>query len=553
MNEGLRAVLYGRVSTEEQAKNNTSLPFQYAGNVRKAKDIGAVEVETIEDEDSGEWYLTRKGLQRALGLLESGKANCIIVKDKTRFFRTNELETAQLKKRIKDAGGRVIYWDVEFEDSPMGQFADDMTDSYGRMEKRFIRSRTMQGRKSRAEEGKQPCRTHAPFGFVIPKKSQVVRGEYSYEQLGKYLLHPVHAPIVKEIFDRMAGGDSMHSITRWLQSSGVPTINGGQFWRVSNLKVIFSNPAYYGSAAFGRARTIRDESRQLQGYKGRTYEVPVPEDEWIRIECPAIVSRKQWDRCQERIAEMKEKMSTREVRRQLLTGMLRCPKCLRVMTGRAHRKGMVSHYKCKEAAPSSTSAGIGCWNKHINIKNIDPQVMQLIKRLAFHSPVIELAYDAYQQNLTSGHTESEYRRLKGELIDLKKEVADTVRAQIRGVAADVDTDVYEEILRGLSLKKASIVARLEAIEHAREEAASVDETKGYIETAMREALKVLEAPEDVVPTHRKNAILHKIIHHIYPSMDGTHFTITFAAFDEITRLVVVVSADELPRFEVVVA
>jgi len=275
----------------------------------------------------------------------------------------------------------------------------------------------------------------------------------------------------------------------------------------------------------------------------------VPEEEWVRIPCPVIVTKAQWDQCQQRIKKTREKFSTRITNRQLLTGLLRCPKCKRVMTGRGHAGTMPSHYKCKESAPSTNTAGIACWKKNINIKLIDPLVLDMVLLLSRNARVVELAYTAYQNTLTSGFTEDEYCSLKRDLTQMNKEMMNTAKAQIQGVAAGVDTAIYESILRDLSLKKTQIEARLDSIDRAREAALETNDKATGIETALGSAAEVLTS--DLVPRHTKNAILHKVIHHIYPSIDGSQFTTAFASFYGATRLVVTVATGQLLTFEVV--
>ncbi len=66
-----RAVLYTRVSTDEQAENGTSLAAQFAACSLKAEQIGARVVGHYEDAGiSGAYYATRSGLQEALSAIE---------------------------------------------------------------------------------------------------------------------------------------------------------------------------------------------------------------------------------------------------------------------------------------------------------------------------------------------------------------------------------------------------------------------------------------------------------------------------------------------------
>ncbi|MBV9865649.1 MAG: recombinase family protein [Abitibacteriaceae bacterium] len=553
MKEALRAVGYGRVSTEEQEKSGTSLRDQFAGNHSKAKDIDAAMIAYFEDTDSGGFYLTRQGLQKALQTLEEGKANCLIVKDLVRLTRNDRAEQALILKRIKDAKATLIFWDVMYEDSPLGEFSLNVTGDFAILERAVIKDRTMKGRRRCAVEGVMPARTVAPFGYKIPTRNDVIRGMYPPETLGKYLIDPERAPIAAEIFHRSLAGESLHGICKWLQSAGVATVGGGLFWRPSNINTILDNPAYYGKAVFGRRRMITDESRVFQGFKCRSYEVPVPEAEWIRIDCPAIVSKEVWESCKRNREENRARLSTRPTYRLILTGLLRCPKCKRVMTGRAWSKNSVSHYKCKEASPSTNSIGKACWNKHINVKRVEPVILDTVKAVIRHPAAIEVAYQTYYDSLNNQFKEQEYQALKRELTDLNREEIATAKAQVQGVAVGANTAVYETLLREIALKRTRLEGQLAAYDKVKGEPQSAKDRASLIQQMLEDVELVLDVSNTTITANQKNHVLSKIIDCIYPSLTAEQFTITFRAFGDNTQLVAIAESGKPPALSVVSA
>jgi site-specific DNA recombinase len=550
MKEPLRAVGYGRVSTEEQEKG-TSLRDQFAGNHQKAKAIGAAVVAYFEDKDSGGFYLTRKGLQDALRTLEEGKANALIVKDLVRLTRNDRAEQSAIFKRVKDAGARIVYWDIEYENSPMGEFSQNVTGDFAILEKAVIRERTMRGRRRRAAEGQMPNRAQAPFGYILPKKNDIIRGTYPAESLGKYLIDEERAPFAVEIFNRYARGESLHGISRWLQSSGVKTVGGGRFWYPTVLIGILENPAYYGLAAFGRERMVTDESRALRGLKRRNYPVKVPESEWTRIPCPALVSRELWETCQKNRANNRDQLSTRPQYRMMLTGILRCPKCNRTMAGRLRERPYCSHYRCKESNPASNSAHTQCWKKCLNAAWLEPLILDGVRFVLQRPEALEAAYQTYFARMNSDCSEREYERLKQELSDLNREEMATIKAQIAGIQAGASAAIYEDLLRDLALKRTTVQTRVDEHTRARESIEPLSDRTALINKAVADVTFVLDAPDDLLTGREKNNLLRTIIEYIYLTESGEQFTIVFRGFDSDTQLVARVERNKTPSLRVI--
>ncbi len=289
-----RATIYVRVSTDEQVEHGTSLVGQLDTCRKKAETIGAEIVSIHEDAGvSGALYHSRPGIQAALTDLESGKANCLIIANLSRFSRDSEHQSA-IKKRVEAAGARLLFCDMEFADTPEGDLAFGIMGNFADYERKAIRDRTMKGRRRRAQEGIQPARNRSPFGYYIPTNKDILSGTYPPEALGQYQVVEKQAQLVKEMFTRVAAGESIRSVARWLTQSGIPTPRGAVVWNWGSLQRLLGHPIYKGVAPFGRYKRRHDENRARRGYKTTYRLVQRPQEEWIQIKVPAIVDETTW-------------------------------------------------------------------------------------------------------------------------------------------------------------------------------------------------------------------------------------------------------------------
>lgn len=409
----------------------------------------------------------------------------------------------------------------------------------------------MLGRTRRAKDGIQTC-VKPPFGFIIVTKDDVVKGTYPTELRGKYLIHPENAAIVKEIFERVAGRESLNSVARWLQSFEIPNSLGKpKSWQAAHIKLIINNPAYHGLAAFGRTKTIRDESRAAKGLN-RTYDVKVPEEDWIRIPCPEIVSQQLWQKTNQVVQDNKDKLSTRIEFRQLLTSLLRCPKCGRVMTGRARSRGKVSHYKCREAFASSNAAGRICWPKIVLIHRMDSLVIEAIKTALQNPKAVEAAYEAHTSGLKSEFSKTEIDELKKKIEVVVRKERSTTQAQIEAITNGLDSGIYISILRELALERTALTTRLSTMERALKSTSKPQDRAAVIKEGISAVESVLEASDDLISRSDKNAILRKVVKSVVPFEDDVaKATITFVPFDKETQLQIVTGIGIKPKVEVV--
>ena len=154
----------------------------------------------------------RSGFQRLMADIQAGRINCVVVKDLSRFGR-NAVETGNYLERVFPfLGVRFISINDGYDST-----APNAGDALAVALKSLVNEAYSMdiSRKS---------------GSVLRQKQQ--RGEfigafasYGYlrdpEDVHRIIVDPETAPIVCEIFRRVADGEAVHSVLRWLNTEGV--------------------------------------------------------------------------------------------------------------------------------------------------------------------------------------------------------------------------------------------------------------------------------------------------------------------------------------------
>ena len=304
------AILYTRVSTGEQDKHGTSPETQLAACRAKALSLSLpIIAEYYDGGVSGGFLRSRAGMQKALGDIKAGRAGTLICANISRYSRDREHQSA-IKREVRAAGGRLVFCDMDFDDTPEGDLAFNVFGDFAEYEKAVIRKRTNDGRVERAEDGLQPSRRTSPYGYHIVTHADLIRGEYPPADVGRYFFREDQAKVARWIWAAYhAGTHSLSGIERQLTQEGVPTPGRSKKWSMTTVRYILSNPVYKGTAIYGRFDNTTDEGRLLETH-WRTGE-PLRETRrrrkadpstWITMECPALVSEEVWDAVQVRLS-----------------------------------------------------------------------------------------------------------------------------------------------------------------------------------------------------------------------------------------------------------
>src|SRR5919112_4674750 len=151
--EAKRAILYARVSTNEQARSGYSLSQQLDALRKYAAREGFEILEEITDPGRTGATLDRPGLDRMRNLVAAGGVSVVLAQDRDRFAR----EPAHgwiLRQELGKNGCTLRALNDHGDDSPEGMLTDGILDQLAKYERAKIAERTRRGKLRKAREGK---------------------------------------------------------------------------------------------------------------------------------------------------------------------------------------------------------------------------------------------------------------------------------------------------------------------------------------------------------------------------------------------------------------
>lgn len=459
------AVIVTRVSTGEQAKHGTSLESQLDACRCKAVSLNLPIVAEYEDAGiSGGLLLLREGMQQAIADIKAGRADTLICANISRYSRDVEHQW-KIKRDVEAAGGRIVFCDMQIDDTPEGDLFFGISGSFAQYERELIRSRTMKGRAKRIEDGQQPSRAHSPYGYHIVKHADITRGTYSPEKLGKYTIVPVEAEAIKYIFEAYATGqESLSSLCRRLYERGIKP-RRAKLWSCATLADMLTNPVYKGKPVAGRYRYRTDESRVGQiGRADRTIKTARvldrrAEDEWTILSAPPIVSEELWEDTQHRLKDNKARKGSNPRRCYLLSGLVYCPNCgsPMMLQGKTTKSGIRRYYICSQYQKALVWAGERrCERLTSSVPDIEAIVVRAITNAVTRPGAIREAENAYRQ-ITATSDPDEARKhiqhIDNALSELAQDERATVAAQVAGIRAGALPDSYATAFADIALRR----------------------------------------------------------------------------------------------------
>jgi DNA invertase Pin-like site-specific DNA recombinase len=163
----MKAVIYLRVSTEEQATSGLGLEAQRAACIDRARALGLGSVSVLADEGvSGSTPIAdRQGLPSALEAL--GKGDVLIVAKRDRIAR-DYMMTGWVDLEVARRGARLVSAAGEGTDSddPMSRVMRVIVDAFAQYERDMIRSRTAAALRAKRARGEKTGGA-VPFGYRV--------------------------------------------------------------------------------------------------------------------------------------------------------------------------------------------------------------------------------------------------------------------------------------------------------------------------------------------------------------------------------------------------
>ena len=386
--------IYARVSSDRQKEKHT-IASQTAALIEYAQTHGYdVPPEWVfQDEGYSGAILVRPGLEALRDLAAEGQIAAALVYSPDRLSRKYAYQVL-LCEELSRCGVELIFLKSPSGATPEDQLLVQFQGMIAEYERAQIAERSRRGKRHMAQHGGVNVLSGAPYGYRYVKKSDTSAAFYEIIEAEAKV-----ARMVYELYTHQ--GLSINAIARLLNEREIPTRTGKSRWERSTVWGILRNPAYRGTACYGKTelrprQRITRPLRQRKGLASRdSANHERPRTEWIPISVPAIVSEEIFELAQEQLERNKKHSPRRTTEPTLLQGMLVCEQCGYALYRCSTRtsKHRLHYYRCLGSDGYRRLRGPVCTNRPIRQDYIDQFVWDEIIRLLEDPTLIQSEID----------------------------------------------------------------------------------------------------------------------------------------------------------------
>ncbi len=422
------AVIYARFSSHKQ--DDESIEQQVAECKRFAASHGLKIVEVYSDAAISGRSDRRPQFLRLKRDADRGKFAAVIAYKSSRIAR-NLMNALNFEYEMQQRHISVYYAKEEYGDDATGKFMRNIM-----MATNQFHSDNMGEDIRRAQNyNALQCRANGPASYG-----------YKTGEDGRFAIDETTAPIVREIFRRVADGDAYIEIAEDLNKRGIPTRSGGA-WGKSSFQTILHNERYIGTYIFGD----------------------------IRIEggMPAIVPQSLY-------MEVQRAMETKKISHRrnadgvfALTGKLYCGECGERMIGMSgtSKSGVRHHYySCAGKREEKI-----CRKKDHRRNQLEYEIAQAIMVRICTEDFVEQITDMYMDYQRQYSTDAELQLLTDEHTENDKALRNILRAIEQGIITTTTADRMRE----LEAKQRELKGKIAALK-ADDTTATRDDVMAYM-------------------------------------------------------------------------
>lgn len=456
-----KAILYARVSTEEQARSGYSLAQQLEALRQHAASEGYEILEEITDAGYSGASLSRPGMDHVRDLVRGGGVAAVFAQDRDRFAR-EPAYLYLLREEFTEYGVKLRSLNDRGDASPEGELTDGILDQLAKFERAKTTERTRRGKQRKTREGKIIA-TRAAFGFDFNKGRD------------NYVVNSEQMEVVRHIF-YMAGVEraTIYAIKQDLESRGVKTPSGKPNWDHNFIRGFLLNDLYkahtyeeikeivssdvalrldsqarYGVWWSGK-RSFERKLEAKNGPDGRSYKYryKVTErapEERIGVPVPDPGIPREWvDAARESIKNNRRPAAAGDREWELSGGILRCGECGRAMSARTFTKPQSGRYLYYVCVAGSFQKRHECSaRKHHKAEDIEARVWEAVSGILQDPEKLRAGLDHMIEEEKSGsHGDPEAQTERW-----LEEIAEASRKRVRYQEMAAEGLIYFEELR----------------------------------------------------------------------------------------------------------
>lgn len=451
------AVVYVRQSTMAQVMGNLESQRRQYDLAHAAEAAGFASVTVIDDDlgRSGSGVMERPGFERLVAMVCSGDVAAVYCIEASRLAR-NGRDWHHLIDLCALAGALVVDPDGAYDPRLVNdRLLLGLKGTMSEYELSLLRQRGIAARDSKARRGE--------FRFMLPPGlcwSEAGRIEMDADE------HVVES--IRLVFAKFCELGSARQVFLWLRSVDIkmPVVVRNVdvcklAWKAPayhSVVQILHNPLYAGAYAFGRkgqrTRIVDGRARKVSGFDK-------PQEQWnvlLRDHHPAYISWQEYEDNQKLLIEnahMKKRCARKSARggRALLTGLMRCGRCgrmMRVFYGMA--KGAAHRYQCRgDDAHVGAGLCIGIGGVRVD-RAVATQILEAVSGRAVEAAI--LAADQMDQSnaavVAAVERDLEAARYEASLAARRYELVDPAK---RHVARELETRWNDSLERVAELER----------------------------------------------------------------------------------------------------
>ena len=424
----MRAALYARVSTEDQAKNY-SIPSQLESMHEFAVEHGFEVVKEFVDEGISGAILGRPALSELRECARQSMVEAVIVYDPDRLSR-KLVHLMVLVDEFERHGVELKFVTQSVGQSPEDRMLFGMKGIFAEYERTKLLERTARGKLRKAKEGKQPG-GQPPYGYKLVDS--------------RHVIEPKEADVVRMVFDWLIkDGMKLRAIQQRLIRLGIPTRKGKAWWQRSTLYRIVTDETYAGRWYYNKHMDAPAKTKA-----GGTIQILKPKEQWIPVEVPAIISREAFEAAQRQLAKNRELCSRNTKRDYLLSGLLVCGNCGYKLGART--TGGRTYYCC--SSKSGNNRPRSCFAKNIRADSLEPMVWGTVSHLLSQPKLISEQVKNQEQHPAGAYLEATLDRVS-QAIERKEIEADRMLDAYKIGAIDLPT--LKRKMDAINSEKASL-------------------------------------------------------------------------------------------------
>lgn len=454
---GRTAVVYVRQSTMAQVTGNLESQRRQYDLAGAAQATGFAAVTVIDDDlgRSGSGTMERPGFERLVALVCAGDVGAVYCIEASRLAR-NGRDWHHLIELCALAGTLVVDPDGAYDPRLVNdRLLLGLKGTMSEYELSLMRQRGLAARDSKAQRG--------AFRFTLPPG-------FCWSEAGKIEIDPDEHVVdtIRLVFAKFRELGSARQVFLWLRSAELklPVVLRNLAvcklaWKAPayhSVMQILHNPLYAGAYAYGRraqrTRIVDGRARKVSGLEK-------PREEWnvlLRDNHPGYISWQDFEDNQKLLLEnahMKKRCARKSARggRALLTGLMRCGRCgrmMRVFYGMS--KGNAHRYQCRgDDAHVGAGLCIGIGGVRID-RAVALQILEAVSDRAVEAAIFasDQAERSRKDVIAAVERELEAARYEASLAARRYELVDPAK---RHVARELEARWNDALERVASLER----------------------------------------------------------------------------------------------------